>query len=59
MFYDVGHSEQEDHFVILGLSSAGRLLIVVHCYRREDSVVRIISARKATRKEAKTYEERI
>ncbi len=59
VFYDRDHSEDEDRFVVLGLSFATRLLIVVHCYREADSIVRIISARKATRKEAKTYEERI
>lgn len=59
VFYDDDHSEREDRFVILGLSSAARLLVVVHCHREADEVVRIISARKATRKEAKTYEEGI
>jgi uncharacterized protein len=59
VFYDQDHSEQEDRFVILGLSSAARLLVVVHCHREVDSIVRIISARKATRKETKTYEEGI
>ena len=59
VFYDEGHSDHEDRFVILGLGSAARLLVVAHCHREADSVVRIISARKATRKEAKTYEEGI
>jgi uncharacterized DUF497 family protein len=48
VFYDDDHSEQEERFVILGLSGAARLLVVVHCHRETDSVVRIISARKAT-----------
>ena len=41
------------------LSSAARPLVVVHCYRNSESMVRIISARKATKKEVRFYEERI
>ena len=52
-FYDPEHSEREDRFILLGVSSAARTLVVVHCYRETDSVVRIISARKATRKEVR------
>ena len=52
---DPDHSEDEDRFVLLGLSSALRLLLVCHCYRSEDNVIRIISARKATAKESKSY----
>ena len=52
---DPDHSEDEDRFVILGLSSALRLLLVCHCYRREGNVIRIISARKAIAKECKSY----
>ena len=59
VFYDEAHSAHEERFVILGFSSAARLLIVVHGYREASAIVRIISARKATRKEAKTYEEGI
>jgi len=59
LFYDPEHSEQEDRFILLGMSSASRILVVVHCYRNSDSEVRIISARKATRKEVRFYEERI
>lgn len=51
---DPDHSENEDRFVLLGLSSALRLLVVCHCYRG-GGVIRIISARKATAKEAKFY----
>ncbi len=51
---DPDHSESEDRFVILGLSSAIRLLLVCHCYR-EGNVIRIISARKATAKESRNY----
>jgi uncharacterized DUF497 family protein len=52
---DPDHSEDEDRFVILGLSSALRLLLVCHCYRSEGNVIRIISARKASAKEFKSY----
>jgi hypothetical protein len=58
-FYDPEHSEGEDRFILLGQSSAGRTLVVVHCCRVSDSLVRIISARKATRKEVRFYEEGI
>ena len=52
---DPDHSEDEDRFILLGLSSSLRVLIVCHCYRKEGNVIRIISARKATPKEAKFY----
>lgn len=48
----------EDRFLLLGLSAGLRTLVVCHCYREEDSVIRIISARKAARQERKVYEER-
>jgi uncharacterized DUF497 family protein len=54
-FYDDSHSEWEDRLLLLGLSVRSRLLLVCHCYRECDSVIRIISARKATRKESKLY----
>jgi uncharacterized DUF497 family protein len=59
VFYDQEHSQEEDRFILLGMSSAGRTLVVVHCYREAASLVRIISARKATKKEVRVYEERI
>jgi len=52
---DPGHSESEDRFVLLGISSRARVLVVVHCYRESESVIRIISARKATRREQAQY----
>ncbi len=52
---DPDHSEDEDRFVLLGLSSALRLLLVCHCYRSKSNIIRIISARKATAKESKSY----
>jgi uncharacterized DUF497 family protein len=52
---DPDHSSQEDRFVMLGMSSRARILIVCHCYRENNGVIRIISARKATRKEQAQY----
>lgn len=52
---DPDHSEEEDRFVLLGLSNLLRVLVVCHCYREEDNVIRIISARKATARESKFY----
>ena len=52
---DPDHSEDEERFVLLGLSSSLRLLLVCHCYRSKGNVVRIITARKATAKESKFY----
>ena len=52
---DPDHSEDEDRFVLLGLSYALRLLLVCHCYRDEGNVIRIISTRKASAKESKSY----
>jgi uncharacterized DUF497 family protein len=52
---DPDHSENEDRMVLLGLSYALRLLVVCHCYRGEGGVIRIISARKATAKESRSY----
>lgn len=52
---DPDHSQEEDRFVLLGLSSALRILLVCHCYRSEEGVIRIISARKATAGESNFY----
>ena len=54
---DPEHSEEEERFIILGLSNKTNLLVVCHCYRQSDTVIRIISARKATTSEAKQYYE--
>jgi uncharacterized DUF497 family protein len=59
LFHDPEHSEEEERFILLGMSFAVRVLIVIHCYREQEQVVRIISARKAARKEARFYEEGI
>ena len=53
--YDEGHSEEEERFLLLGRSLVSHLLIVCHCYRNGDAIVRIISARKATTNESRTY----
>jgi len=53
---DPGHSKDEDRFVLLGMSERLNILVVCHCYRQSDEVIRIISARKADRKERKQYE---
>lgn len=55
MFYDDKHSSDEDRFLLLGLSSASRLLLVAHCERDAGHVIRIISARKATKRESAFY----
>jgi hypothetical protein len=52
---DPDHSEAEERFVLLGLSSTMRLLVVVHCYRAADNVIRLISARKADAHERSLY----
>jgi hypothetical protein len=54
-FFDPDHSESEDRFLLLGLSSSLRIVVVSHCYRKKESLIRIISARKATKKEQKVY----
>lgn len=58
-FHDTDHSENEDRFIMLGMSFKVRVLVVCHCFREKESVIRIISARKATKREAKKYQEGI
>ena len=55
LIQDPDHSDDEDRFILLGFSSALRLLVVCHCYRENESTIRIISARKATKSEANNY----
>ena len=55
---DLDHSGDEDRFVLLGLSSRFRVLVVVHTYREQDGVIRLISARKATKAEQAGYDAR-
>ena len=52
---DPEHSDQEDRFILMGLSSELKMLIVCHCYRESEEVIRIISARKATKREMSFY----
>ncbi len=54
-FFDPDHSQGEDRFILLGISFKLRVLVVCHCFRTEETVVRIISARKADRGEEKEY----
>lgn len=53
--HDPDHSDEEDRFLILGLSLRAKTLVVSHCVRESDSVIRIISARRATKFESKIY----
>ena len=55
---DPDHSEDEERFALLGLSASFRVLVVCHCYRQGDDVIRIISARKADRDEQAEYNRR-
>jgi len=55
---DPDHSDDETRFLLLGLSARLRTLVVSHCYRKADEVVRLISARKATRPERDVYNQR-
>jgi len=54
-FDDPDHSIQEERFILLGLSQSLKVLVVCHCYRIDESKIRIISARKATKKEQGVY----
>lgn len=54
---DPEHSDGDERFILLGLSTQLRFLVVVHCYREDDEVIRIISARKADSSERKQYSE--
>jgi hypothetical protein len=55
---DPDHSEDEERFLLLGLSTSLRVLVVCHCYREGDDVIRIISARRADRNEQAEYNRR-
>ena len=54
-FFDPEHSADEDRFLMLGISVRLRVLVVCHCFRSGDAVIRIISARKADKKECANY----
>ena len=55
VFFDPDHSDEEDRFLLLGLSFNLRILVVCHCFRESDTVIRIISARKADKDEEGVY----
>ncbi len=54
-FDDPDHSISEERFLLLGFSQRLKVLVVCHCYRSDESMIRIISARRATHKEQKVY----
>lgn len=54
-FFDPDHSDDEDCFILLGVSHKLNTLVVCHCFREEETTVRIISARKADKDEANVY----
>ena len=55
LFDDPDHSEREDRYLLIGSFSQGRLLVISRCYRRNDSIIRLISARKAKKTEENDY----
>lgn len=54
-FFDPEHSEEEDHFLLLGASFNLKALVVCHCFREKETIIRIISARKADKDEEQFY----
>ena len=54
-FYDINHSEKEDRFLLLGLSSHLRILLVCYYFKEKEFIIKIISARKATKNEQHEY----
>jgi uncharacterized DUF497 family protein len=54
-YFDPDHSAEEDRFILLGMSSRLRVLVVCHCYRESEFVIRIISARRADKIERRVY----
>jgi uncharacterized protein len=57
-FYDPNHSVDEDRFILLGMSVTLRVVIVCHCFREKEEIIRIISARKADKLEERSYWEK-
>lgn len=55
IIYDPDHSKSEERFILLGLSSSLRILVVCHCYKEDEMIIRIISTRRATKNERKKY----
>jgi len=56
VYADPDHSEDEARFILLGISFRLRVLVICHCFRENDSVIRIISARKADKLEERDYQ---
>jgi len=54
-FFDPDHSDDEDRFILLGMSSRLRVVVVCHCFRESETLIRIISARKADEAEERDY----
>ena len=54
-FFDPDHSDDEDRFILVGLSFKPRVLIVCHCFRESETVVRLVSARRADQEEEQEY----
>ena len=54
-YFDPEHSEDEDRFILLGMSFKLKTLVICHCFRQEEKIVRIISARKADKDEEHAY----
>jgi len=54
---DPDHSQEEERFILLGVSQTSKILTVVHCYRDNEQIIQIISARKSTKHETKQYKE--
>ena len=59
LIQDPGHSDDEDRFLLLGLSARLRILVVCHCLRESGDVIRLISARRANKAERGEYQKRI
>jgi uncharacterized DUF497 family protein len=55
VYYDPDHSEDEEWFILLGMSFRLHILVVCHCYRESDSIIRVISARRADKDERNAY----
>ena len=54
-YYDPEHSDDEDRFLMFGISTALRVLVVCHCFRVNETTIRVISARKANKRETSDY----
>ena len=54
-FFDLDHSKSEERFILWGVSDCARVLIVSYCYRKDYSIIRVISARKADKREEGIY----